>query len=629
MKTRSKKKRQAKPIEPDENKLAIRAATIEVRAADGDTPAAVIMSVSSEEPVLTYGYFNDEYQRFFEILDHAESSVDLSRAKQGLVILDRHYGDQVGLMTLELKEKKLGGPVEFCSGDRAQEISQDAAKQLRRNVSVGYTVDASSYRLEGDKDGIPVVRAMSWMPYEASFEPVPADTTVGVNRASKQTQPEPPADKPQEKRTMTAKQIAKLMERAAKYGIPMEKASELCGVEDATEGSVRAAIDALIVDAQTATIETRDAEIVEFKERKPEDDVPAKQPVLGGDAKTEAEIVRKYSVLNVMRNAAGITVDVLGKKTDVGFEREIDAECRKMGMGSQRGGQFIIPHAALCKRDFTVSGTSSYSIETDLMSDDFIDVLRNKYVIGQAGVQFMTGVVGNLSIPKMTVGNTGYWLAESAATTESEPTLGQVTGTPHTCGVMTDISRRLLIQSTPDAEQMVRNEIVERIARTIQIAVFAGSGAAGQPSAITGATGINVVTATAGTPTYAEMLDFPGSIMTDSADSDNQMWIMTAEVWAKLAATDVGTGTDRKVLDFQTKTCLGYPYLLTEDIPANSCWFGSWNSVMIAIWGAGVDLNMDTATLSSSGGLRIVGLQDVDVMVRLGQALAYDLTVTS
>jgi len=428
---------------------------------------------------------------------------------------------------------------------------------------------------------------------------------------------------------MNAKQIAKLMERAAKYGVSIQEASKVCSVDDATEDSARAAIDALIVEKSAEDIAERDAQIVTLKERQSEGAPATKQPVLGGDKETEKVISRKYSVLNVMRHAAGIKADVLGNKVDVGFEREIDGECRKLGMGSQRGGQFIIPHAALCKRDFTVSGTSSNSVATDLAADEFIDVLRTKYVIGQAGVQFLTGLVGNVAIPKMSAGSTGYWVSESGDITESQPTLTQVTGTPHTCGVMTDISRRLLIQSTPDAEQMVRNEIVERIARTIQIAVFAGSGSGGEPSAITNASGINVVAATAGTPTYAEMLDFPGSIMADNAEQDGQKWIMTAEVWAKLAATLVGADGARTVLDPSTKKCIGYDYLVTEDVPANSCWFGAWNSVMVGIWGAGVDLNMDTATLSSSGGLRIVGLQDVDVMVRLGQALAYDLTVTA
>lgn len=625
------------PKSKDEQKrdgMQFRAAIVEVRAAEGDTPAQVRMSVSSEEPVLTYGYYNDQYQRFYEILDHSPGSIDMSRCKDGLVILDTHWGDQVGLMAVENKDRKLGGMVQFCSGERAQNIAEDAAKGLRRNTSVGYRVDASSYKLEGERDGVPVVRALRWMPYEASFVPVPADTTVGVGRSDAETgatqQETAPAEAPtvevrsneKEKHIMDPKEIAKLFARGAEYGVPASEVQKL--IED---GKGRAELDALIVDKQKVELDAeRKAKVVPAKGRM----AVAEAPVLGGDKQTEEKIVRQYSVMNVLRDAAGIREDVHGKKVDIGFEREVDQECRKMGMGSARGGQFIIPHAALARRDFTVSGTSSASVATNLYASEFIDVLRTKYVLGLLGVRFLTGLAGSVAIPKMTAGNTGYWVAESGDITESQPTLGQVTGTPHTCGVLTDISRRLLLQSTPDAEMMVRDEIIQRIIRTIQVGVFQGTGADGQPSAITNATGINNPSVTQGTPTYAELLGFPGNIMSDNAEVDGQKWAFTGEVWQKLAATFTdGTAKAEHVLDWKSKTCLGFPYFVTEDVGDNSAFFGDFSTITVGVWGAGLDLNLDTATLSSSGGLRIVGLQDVDVMVRLGQALAYNATVTS
>jgi len=330
---------------------------------------------------------------------------------------------------------------------------------------------------------------------------------------------------------------------------------------------------------------------------------------------------RKYSVMNVVRRLAGM-------KADIGMEQELSDELAKQRNSVAKG--IIIPHVALAKRDFTVSGTTSYTVATDLLSGDFIELLRTRSVLGAAGVRFLTGLTGNVAIPKMTAGATGYWVSEGGAITESEPTLGQVPGSPHTCGVMTDISRRLILQSTPAAEALVRDEIIERIIRTVQVAVFAGTGSDGQPTAITGASGINNPSVTQGTPTYAELLGFPGAIMADNAEMSGQQWIMTAEVWQKLAATFTdGTAKAEHVLDWGSKTCLGFPYHVTEDVPANSLWFGAWNVVNVGVWGNGIDINVDDKTLSSSGGIRIVGLQDVDVMVRIGQALAYNTAVTS
>ena len=615
------KKRSKQPAQPAKREypdLMVRDCAIEVRAAEGDAPAVVRMSVSSEEPVLTYIHFNDQYQRAYEILDHAPGSVDLARAKEGLVILDRHYGDQIGLMAVELADRKLGGAVRFGHGQRAQDISKDAAAGIRRNVSVGYQVDASSYRLEGDKDGIPVVRAMSWTPYEASFEPVPADPTVGVNRAD-QTHAAARSAGQKEKQIMNPKEMAKLFARAAKYGIGQDAVEALI-TDDATAESVRAKLDAMIVEKQESDAEKLRKENETLKNRKPAAPEKAEQgPEIGAPAVVKND--RRYSVMNVVRRLAGI-------KADVGMEQELSDELAKQRGSAAKG--IIIPHAALAKRDFTVSGTSSYSVSTDLMSGEFIELLRTRSVLGAAGVRFLTGLVGNVAIPKMSAGATGYWVSEGGDITESQPTLGQVTGSPHTCGVMTDISRRLILQSTPAAEALVRDEIIERIIRTVQVAVFAGTGADGQPSAITNASGINNPSVTQGTPTYAELLGFPGAIMADNAEMSGQQWIMTAEVWQKLAATFTdGTAKAEHVLDWASKTCLGFPYHVTEDVPANSAWFGAWNVVNVGVWGNGIDINVDDKTLSSSGGIRIVGLQDVDVMVRIGQALAYNTAVTA
>ena len=606
----------------DKPDLLIRSATIETRAAGGDKPPLVRMSVSSEEPVLTYSFFNKQWQRVYEILDHSPGSVDVSRCKDGLVVLDRHYGDQIGLMKVELAAGRMGGDVEFCSGSRAQEMAKDAAKGLRRNVSVGYQIRNDSYRLEGEKDGIPVVRAMFWTPYEASFEPVPADTTVGVNRADQTTKVAPvtPAEGTKERRQMDPKEMAKLYERAAKFGIPADKVSDL--MTDPT--SARAKLDALIVDKQGEDLASERKAFAEIKHRKSDaHDGVAPLQILGGDQKAEQKILRKYSLVNVARALAG-------QRVDIGFEREISEEIRKNG-GCSGKGAISVPHAVLLGRatSLTESGTSSYTVGTELRADLFIDALRPYMILPALGVQFITGLRGNVAIPKMTAAGSGYWVAEEADITRLAPTLGQVALSPHTVGAACDISHLLMAQSTPAADEIVRGDILKSIASKIQQAVFA-TGGAGSPTPITSATGMNNPTVTGGTPTYAEMLGFPGDILADSAMTDNQKWAISGAVWRKLAATFTdGTAKAQVLLDWASKTLLGFPYLVSQDVGTNAAFFGDWSTVMIGVWGNGIEINADTSTLSLSGGVRLVGLQDVDVAVRHGAALAYNTSVSA
>ena len=599
--------------------MQIRAATLEVRAATDEQAASIRMSVSSEEPVLTYGWFiNEQYQRFWEILDHTPTSIDLSRAKDGLVVLDRHHGDQIGLMDVEIDTaaRKLGGTVKFCSGARAQEIATDAAKGLRRNVSVGYVVDHRSYVLEGERDGVPVVRAKSWMPFEASFEPVPADATVGVGRAADLTNNtdagNPPADQKKEN-TMDAKQMAALYARAAEFKVDADKVRELIEADEATAA---AGVDALIIEAQRTALAAKDAEIATARAAKP---APKSEmvPPLGGDANTENKIIRKFSVLNVARHLAGM-------KADVGFEREVTEEAAKQRGKPAEG--IIIPFGVLANRAMDTT-TSPGVVATNF--GEYIDLLRTKYVIGRLGVTFLPGLVGNVALPKMTTGATGYWVAEAEDVTDSTPVLGQVQGTPHTAGALVDISRTLLIQSTPSAEELVRNEIVERVMRTVQAALFVGSGSYGQPLGVKGTENVNTpAISTPGAPTYAEILGFPGDIMADNAEADGMKFAMTAEVWAKLAATLVGEDGGRTVLDPVARNCVGYGYEVTEDVGANTLFFGNWASVVLGIWGNGIDVAATDSKLFASGGLTLRALQDVDIMIRHPQALAYNAAVT-
>ena len=578
---------------------------------------SVSMSVSSEAPVMTYAYYNGQYQRVFEILDHGSGSIDMSRCKDGLVILDRHYGDQIGLMACSVTDRKLGGPVEFCTGDRAQEIRADAVKKLRRNTSVGYRVDSEKYVLEGEKDGIPVVRAMSWMPYEASFEPVPADTRVGVGRSENEVNNNNRAATaaPKETNKMEPKDMAALFTRGAKYGIDAEKVQAL--IDD---GKGRAELDALIVEKQTEEVAARKQEIEELRKNPPKPARPAAIEAAQIAAPAIVKNDRKYSLMGVVRALAG-------EQVDIGFERELSQECgRRRGKASNG---LIVPFNALSTRTLSVAGTSSATVETMLDAANFIDLLRTKYVLGLAGVTFIPGASGNFSLPKMSAGATSYHVAEAGDLTASTPTLANVTGTPHTIGAIVDVTRRMIEQSTPAVEAMVSNEIQNRLMRGVQIAVFAGTGADGQPSAITTATGITDVSVTTGTPTYAELLNFPGSIMAANADANGQKWIGTAEVWAKLAATATNGAGSPLALDVNTNKLIGRDFLTTEDVPANSLWFGDWSSVVIPFWGAGVELASDSAKLFASGGLTLRAMLDYDVMVRQGAALAYDLGVTS
>jgi len=626
--------------------LMFRECSVELIArADGeDGPASVIMSVSSETPVLTYSRWNDSYQRVYEILDHNPKSVNMSRCKGGLVILDRHWGDQVGLIpTPAIKDKKFGGAVEFCTGARAQEIAADAAKGLRRNVSVGYTVDVSSYVSEGDKDGIPVVRATNWMPYEASFEPVPADTSVGVNRgaANVKTEKKGRSVMADEKtRILSPDDVVEVYRLARAHNMEPGAADE----------HIRS--DKPMDEWRSACLKKAEADRVESERKLKEAQERGEKPEKPGrherkeDApeifseREQREIDKRFSISNVLRTLAGIR-SIAGEKIDIGFERELSDEIAKRSGKSAQG--LMIPHTAPVempgRRDFTklTTGAGSNMVSTQLLVGQFIDMLRSKMTLANAGATVLSGLVGDIAIPKQSGTTTGYWVngEGQAPTAESNPTIAQVTGTPHTAGGYTDITRRLLLQSSIDAQMLVQNDLVQVLARLIEVAAFAGTGADGEPTGLSGISGINNPSVTEDGALYSEIVTFLTDIMTDNAEFDGQSWIMHPAVMGHLAtrpmyesASSPAAAFGPMIADLVSKTMLGYDLQATTNVSAGNLWFGAWAQLIIALW-SGVDLTVDPYTNSTTGTLRIVALQDADIMCRNAEAFAYDDDVLS
>ena len=596
---------------------------------EGDS-ANVKISVSSETPVLVYREWNNNYQAVYEILDHSENSIDRSYIKDGMPLTDEHYGPQIALLRdLSVENGKLVGSPSWMHDQRSKDFQKDVEAELRRNLSVDGAVDPGSYKLEGEQDGIPVLRAMRWKPLSAAFVRVPADIEVGVNRELEQ--------KNEEKKMGDEKKEEKVERKEPTPEVKIERSQE-----KAPEVSeVRAERNKEILDMVALAREHKlDNKLLDESIKRGDSLESFRGTVLeeiakrGGENKvarevkpTDADIglsdkeTAQFSFIRAIRSL------LPNNREDAAFEREAsEAVAKKIGKDPE--GIFV-PNEVL-RRDLQIGGggTGSNLVATDLQSGSFIELLRNKLVGVQLGVQTMTGLVGDIAVPKQSASATAYWVDEGVAPTESQQTLTQVTGTPHTCGAYTDITRKMIKQSSIDVEMFVRNDLAATIAIALDSALLNGSGASGQPTGIVNTASVGNPSVTTGTPTFEEIIGFPQTIETANAAVDAMKWAMTPEVWAKLATTQKAASTGQYLLDPKTKECIGYPYIMSNQVAANSLIFGAWSQAIIAMWGA-LDLTVDPYTGSSSGTVRIVALQDIDILIRHAASFAYNDAVTS
>lgn len=286
------------------------------------------------------------------------------------------------------------------------------------------------------------------------------------------------------------------------------------------------------------------------------------------------------------------------------------------------------------RRDLTVGTDSAggYLVGTQLLAGSFIDLLRNKAVVLAAGATVLPGLQGDVSLPRQTGAATAYWVSENTEiTAESNQTFGQVAMAPRTIGAYTDISRKLLLQSTPDAQNIVKNDLAQVIGIGIDLATLHGSGVSPEPAGIASTGGIGAVVGgtNGGAPSWDDIVGLETEVAVDNADTGALAYITNAKVRGKLKKTFVNATYGEVPMWTNgpegTGRLNGYRAFCTNQVSStltkgssNVCsaiFFGNWADLVVGFW-SGLDILVDPYTFGTKGAVRIVAMQDVDIAVR-------------
>ncbi len=122
-------------------------------------------------------------------------------------------------------------------------------------------------------------------------------------------------------------------------------------------------------------------------------------------------------------------------------------------------------------------------------ADLYIGPLREALIARRLGVRVLTGLRGNLSIPKYGSGLETGWVAEGGAVPEGDMAFDSVGLEPKHVGGKTEMSRQLIQQSSPEIEQLVRDDLAFLIAKQIDRAIIAGTGTNNEPLGVLNFTG--------------------------------------------------------------------------------------------------------------------------------------------
>ena len=333
---------------------------------------------------------------------------------------------------------------------------------------------------------------------------------------------------------------------------------------------------------------------------------------------------QRYSVLRAIR--AMVDRDWKG----AGFELECSNEILKRGgLQASPNGGFMVPYDVQ-KRDLTAASPSGggYLVATDNLGGSFIDLLRNRALVARFGATFLTGLQGNITIPKQTGAATAYWLSsESTAITESQQTLGQLALSPKHIGAMTELSRQIMMQSSPAADALVLNDLANVLALGIDTAALNGSGASGQPTGLLNTAGIGTVSGSS--LGYAGIVEFQTDVAGSNALVGNCGYMTTPTVAGLLKQRQRFTSTDTplwqgNILD---GTIEGFKASSTLQMPSATMVFGDWSQIVIGEWGSlEIALNPYANFAAAITGIRAI--QTCDVGVRIAGAFSVATSIT-
>lgn len=358
-----------------------------------------------------------------------------------------------------------------------------------------------------------------------------------------------------------------------------------------------------------------------------------RQIVADGEIGMSRDDLRRYSLLRA--------IDAAANNNWHGAELERDASeavARRTGRSPQG---FWVPQDVLAveMRDMLVGTPSAggYLTGTDLLAQSFIELLRNRMMVRNAGATVLAGLVGDVAIPKQTGGATAYWVGENSDLTEGAQTVGQVALGPKTVGAFTDISRKLIKQSSIDVEAFVRSDLTSVLALAIDYAALHGPGTGNAPTGIAATSGIGSVAGGDNglAPAWSHLISLETEVAQDNADLGRMAYMSNAKVRGKLKGTP-RTATYGDIMIWEPNAGAtpvnGYPFHVTNQVSStltkgsssgvcSAIFFGNWADLIIGMWG-GLDILVDPYTGGKAGTVRVIAMQDVDIAVRHAESFA-------
>ena len=280
-------------------------------------------------------------------------------------------------------------------------------------------------------------------------------------------------------------------------------------------------------------------------------------------------------------------------------------EMRKSGLSYS--GQIQLPVEERADTDgaivATVENQGQEIVPTDKLN--ILGPLRGKSILSEVGATFLTGLVGNISIPTYS-GSTCGWKGEMASADDGKGDFDTVELSPKRLTAYIDISKQFLVQDSVGAEEMLRSDIVNALVAKLEQTIFGDeAGSATKPEGI-------FYNAEEAEPSYAEVCDAEAALTDYLGDKKFAMSPTAKSVFKQ--TTISGEKSDLRLL-MNGNEVDGYPVSTSSNVVAGGWAFGDFKELVVAQWGS-IDIVVDPYTLATKNAIRLVINAFFDAKVR-------------
>lgn len=283
-------------------------------------------------------------------------------------------------------------------------------------------------------------------------------------------------------------------------------------------------------------------------------------------------------------------------------------------------GQIVIPVESRAEGDTTPTTPANGIMATvatagmENVAEDKLDIvepLRNRSALGVAGATFLTGLVGDLSIPVYS-GSNCAWKGEVVTADNGAGEFTEVSLKPKRLTAFIDISKQFIYQDSNSAEEMLRRDLVNAIAEKLEMTILGSeAGTATKPEGL-----FNGVTADTAAVKFGDIVDWEADL--ENANIGEIKYIVNPSAKAILRKTAKDTGSGLFVMaDGEIE---GNEVISSASVVKKGVILGDFRELVIGQWGA-LDVVVDPYTKAADGQIRVVVNAYFDAALRRPSAV--------